>query len=197
MAGGNVKDMKHIMILLSIIILTVSFYSCRINKSKENQAINGNNNLDVIIKNNSSDTYYFNISDIEHPSCFVNYVDSERKIKEFNFSMKPMAGDIKNDITIWPSSFSYKLDPADEIKLMVKLKQGFDDYYKVDIDKTNFAVTEKLIGKALEKYFYIYCSREMFSYNGWLSDYSEKINEYGIKLQGAQTTDKTIVFEIK
>ena len=37
----------------------------------------------------------------------------------------------------------------------------------------------------------------MFSYNGWLSDYSEKINEYGIKLQGLQADGKTIVFEIK
>ena len=81
MAGGNVKDKKRIMILLSIIILTVSFYSCRINKCKENQAINGNNNLDVIIKNNSSDTYYFNISDIEHHD-FEDYFAT--KLREKN-----------------------------------------------------------------------------------------------------------------
>lgn len=184
------------MILLLLIILIGSFYSCLINNKKKNRE-NDYGTLDVIIKNYSNNIYYFDTKDIEHPYCVMNYIDDVKLIKEFYFSTKPDFDDSIGDITIWPSSFSYKLNPFQEIKLKIKLKESFEDYYKINIDMTTFDTKETLIGKALENFFYMYCSTEEFSYKSGLSDYSKKIKKYGIRLNGKMTAERTIEFIIE
>lgn len=183
------KEKKQIRILLLIVIQMASFCSCQIRK----KMIDGYESIDVIIKNNSSGIFYFNLKDIEHPRCGMIYVDDIKRIKEFYFSL---SCDIASDITIMPSSFSYKLNPADEIKLNVKLKEDFDGYYKIDFDETSGMISETLIGRSLENRFFIFCSPEPFSYNSHSSDYCEKVSKYGIKLEGKQTGERTIEFVI-
>lgn len=172
------------------------FYLCQINNKKKNMQ-NTYGTLEVIIKNNTSSVYYFDIKDIEYPYCVMDYIDDVKLIKEFYFSTKPNFDDSTDDITIWPSSFSYKLAPQKEINLKVVLKESFEDYYKIDFDMTTFSSKETLIGKALKNHFYMYCSTEKFSYKSWLSDYSKKIKQYGIKLNGKMVDERIIEFVIE
>lgn len=172
------------------------FCSCRINKSKESLGTNDCGSLDVIIKNNSLNVYYFNIINVEHPSCSVIYKDDLRMIKEFWFSLDVDYGDKIYDMTMNPSSFSYKLNPCCEIKFNVKLKENFTDYYKVEFDEMNVRICKTFIGQAKENHFYIFCSRESFCYNSHYSDYCKKLKDYGIKLEGKRTRDRTIEFVI-
>ena len=153
--------------------------------------------LDVIIKNNSQETYYFNDNDIKHPSCGTICKDDVRMIKEFYFSLDADYGDIKSDMTMQPSSFSYELKPFDKIQLTVRLKEKTNDFYKIEFDETNQKISKTFVGISREKHFYIICSKEPFSYNGHYSDYCKKIKNYGIKLEGKQTLDKTIEFVIE
>ena len=190
------KKNKRKRILFFLLALTGFFYSCPKDSEKNNQE-NDYGTLDVIIKNNSNNSYYFDTKDIEHPYCVMNYIDDVKLIKEFYFSTKPDFDDSAGDITIWPSSFSYKLNPLQEIKLKIKLKENFDDYYKINCDMTTFDAKETLIGKSLENYFYMYCSTEEFSYKSGLSDYSKKIEKYGIKLNGKMTAEITVEFIIE
>lgn len=185
---------KKITVLLLLIILMVSFYSCRINKERMHDSNLGS--LDVVIKNNSQTTYYFNTIDMEHPFCRIAYRDDGRMIKDFYFSTNPDSGDVKDDTTIYPSGFLYEINPSDEIKLNVELKEGFDDYYKVEFDETSGSVSKTLMGQSKEKHFYIFCSPEPFCYRGHFSDYSKKLNERGIKLEGKQTACGKIEFLI-
>lgn len=85
--------------------------------------------LDITIRNNSDSVYYFNKRDIENPACFVDYSDDKKKIKIFNFSMMPDRHEVKNDMTVHASSFSYKLNPLDVITLRVSLEKDYDEYY--------------------------------------------------------------------
>lgn len=182
------------MILLLIIIQMVSFYSCRIN----NERMHGSNlrSLDVVIKNKSQTTYYFNTVDMEHPFCRIFYRDDSRMIKDFYFSTRPDSGDVKDDVTVYPSGFLYEIKPSDEITLNVKLEEGFDDYYKVEFDETSGSVSKTLMGQSKEKHFYIFFSPEPFCYRSHFSDYSKKLNERGIKLEGKQTAYGKIEFLI-
>ena len=183
------------MTLLLIIMQTIGFYSSQSNKNKERQKNAEHRGLDVIIKNNSSNAYYFNRINIENPSCVMRYVDDSQRIKEFYFSPKPNDGDVTNDMTMFPSSFSYRLNSSDEIKLHIELKQGFDEYYKVTVDESNFMVVETLIGTSFENHFYMYCSTEMFSYSS-LASYSTGYKKYGRKLEGKRIDEHTIEFTI-
>lgn len=152
--------------------------------------------LDIIIRNNSENVYYFNKTDIENQTCFVDYIDDEKRIKIFNFSMMPDEPEGKNDMTIHASSFSYKLNPLDVVSVKISLEQDFDEYYRTNFDETDFNVTKILQGNALEKQFYIYCSNETFDYSSWFSDYSKKLQQYGKKLQGTLIDKRTVLFEI-
>jgi len=188
------KEKKQIMILLLIIIQMGSFYSCRINNGRMHD--NDLGSLDVLIKNNSQTTYYFNTIDMEHPSCRVFYRDDGRMIKDFYFSINPDSKGAKYDTTMYPSGFLYEIKPSDEIKLNIKLKEGFDDYYKVEFDESNGSISKSLMGQSKEKHFYIFYSPEPFCYHSHFSDYSRKLNELGIKLEGKQTSYGKIEFLI-
>lgn len=187
------KEKKQIVILLLIIIQTASFYSCRI---KERKKVDNYETVDVVIKNNSSETFYFNSIDIEHPHCVMKYTDDIQRSKEFYFSLDVDDGDVICDITMMPSGFSYIMNPADEIKLNVKLKENFNDYYKIEFDKKSGSYSKTLIGQSLKNCFFIFCSSEPFSYNSHYSDYCKKLRKYGIKLEGKQTGEKSIEFII-
>ena len=105
------KEKSQITILLLITAMLLS--SCRLNRES----------LDVLIKNKSPNTYYFNINDIEHPSCSFIYKDDLQMLKEFYFSLNVDYGEAIRDTTMMPSSFSYELKPCNEIRLSVKLKE--------------------------------------------------------------------------
>ncbi|WP_318695599.1 hypothetical protein [Treponema sp.] len=64
------------------------------------------------------------------------------------------------------------------------------------MDETDFTVTKTSLGNALEKQFYMYCSKEMFEYDSWFSDYSKKLKQYGKKLQGAMIGERAVLFEL-
>ena len=171
-----------------MLVITAVFSSCKINKER----------LDVVIKNNSPDTYYFNTSNIESPSCRFIYKDNSGKmVKEFYFSLDADFEESKSDMTMMPSSFSYELKPCNEIKLSVKLKEGFDDYYKLEFDENKGSFSKTLIGQSKENHFFILCSKEAFCYNSHYSDYCEKLKRHGIKLEGKQTGDRKIEFIIE
>lgn len=182
------------MIQLLIIILTVNFCSCRINK--ECTADNDFENLNLVIKNKSQNTYYFNTIDINHPSCGIIYKDDERMIKEFHFSLDAEIDEVKYDMTMQPSSFSYAMKPSDEIEFTVTLKDGINDYYQLGFDEGKGIVEKKFLGFSKENYFFIFCSRKPFSYNSHYSDYCKKIKEFGIELEGKQSNDNKIEFVI-
>lgn len=152
--------------------------------------------LDITIRNNSDSVYYFNKRDIENPACFVDYIDDKKKIKIFNFSMMPDRHEVKNDMTVHASSFSYKLNPLDVITLRVSLEKDYDEYYHFNLDETDFTVTKTSLGNALEKQFYMYCSKEMFEYDSWFSDYSKKLKQYGKKVQGTMIGERSVLFEL-
>ena len=176
-------------------MLMASFYSCRINKNNTEVTNIEFEYLDIIIRNNSDTVYYFNKTDIENPACFVDYIDDKKKIKIFNFSMIPDRHEVKNDMTIHASSFSYKLNPLDVITLKISLEQDIDEYYHINLDETDFTVTKTLIGNALEKQFYMYCSKETLEYSSWFSDYSKKLQQYGEKIQGTMIGERNVLFE--
>ena len=100
----------------------------------------------------------------------------------------------------WPpihaSSFSYKLNPLDVITLKISLEQDIDEYYHINLDETDFTVTKTLLGNALEKQFYMYCSKEAFEYSSWFSDYSKKLQQYGEKIQGTMIGERNVLFEL-
>lgn len=178
------KEKSQITILLLIAAMLLS--SCRLNRES----------LDVVIKNKSPDSYYFNINDVEHPSCSFIYKDDLQMLKEFYFSLNVDYGEAIRDMTMMPSSFSYELRPCNEITLSVKLKEGFGDYYKLEFDESKLTVSKNLLGQSKENHFFIFCSKEAFSYNAHYQDYCEKLKKYGIKLEGKQSGGRKIEFII-
>lgn len=71
-----------------------------------------------------------------------------------------------------------------------------DEYYHINLDETDFTVTKTLLGNALEKQFYMYCSKETFEYSSWFSDYSKKLQQYGEKIQGTMIGERNVLFEL-
>lgn len=183
--------MKRITILLLITILMAVFYSCRANKNNANSKNEEVEYINIIIRNNSKNVYYFNNDDLEHPTYFTDYIDDSRRIKTFNLSIVPDEKVI-SDMTINPSSFSYKLKAGDVVTARLPLKKDFDEYYRFNFDETNPTLTKILLGNALEKQFYIYCSKNSFNYNSRFSDYSIKLLQHGMKLQG-KMIDESLV----
>ena len=181
------------MIQLLNLILMLNFYSCRINKGQSNQEKSDFGEITVIIKNNSDTIKYFNTSDIETPCCRMNYIDDIYRIKEFYFSFEYEENYMHSETRIMPSFYTYKLQPDEKIEFYVKLKEGFDDYYKYEINETNFTIS--LLGKSLENHFYIYCSTKEFGY-GTYEEYCKMLLQYGIKLEGKLVGDKIIEFII-
>jgi len=169
------------------------FCLCQINKRAKEEIADDFEIVEVVIQNNSSDSYFFNTCDIENPICNIQYKDDIFRIKEFDFSL---SDEIASEIFIFPSSFSYRLDQFGEIKFNIKLDEKIDDYYKTVFNKDKGTFSTACIGKSLENHFYIYCSREIFGYSNYM-DYCKKISKYGIKLEGTRTGEKIIKFVIE
>ena len=192
---GNIKYMKenkrkiiHFLIIIQILCLC----SCRKERVADNEFVT----LNVVIQNKSKDTYYFNTIDIEHPSCGIVYKDDDQKLKEFHFSFNADLDEVKYDMTMQPSSFSYALKPSENIEFTVKLMEGINDYYKIVFDEERGSISRKFLGKTNKTKFFVLCSLDPFSYNSHYSDYSRKIKEFGIELEGKQTEKQRIEFVI-